>query len=110
VYCLYTPTIISVSPRTVLLDGRRVAHTETLAPGRRIDPLYEELVRQRREHPLLHPGEPFPGLVYYQLDPAVTAEQLRIVHQTCVEAGYDVPVCDRRGPASERCWQLPNAR
>jgi biopolymer transport protein ExbD len=83
--------IISVSPRSVRLDGRRMADVATLremAEPEIIDALVADLGTLARNWEILHPGDPFPSTVIVQADRGTDYRVLRHVLHSVATAGY----------------------
>lgn len=86
---LHMASIVSVSERAVMLDGRPVASPqEVLASTDRIDRLFERLQDVRRTWAVTHPTEPFAGDIIFQVDRGMRWELIKRVAQTCALAGF----------------------
>jgi biopolymer transport protein ExbD len=83
--------IISINANTVMLDGRRMADTRTLAASAevdRIDALVQDLETMKRNWSILHPGDSFPGTVILQADVAIDFRVIKKVMFSAAQAGY----------------------
>jgi biopolymer transport protein ExbD len=83
--------IISIDPRVVALDGRRMADTQTLAEEattQRIEQLVQDLQTMKRNWSVLHPNEPFPGTVILQADEGIDFRVIKKVMFSAAQAGY----------------------
>jgi biopolymer transport protein ExbD len=83
--------IIAVDPVVVTLDGRRMADTQTLAGDakvERIEILVENLQTLKRNWSMLHPQEPFPGMVIMQADEKIDYRVIKKVMFSAAQAGY----------------------
>lgn len=83
--------IISIDPQVVLLDGRRVADTSSLADDpelTRIEQLVQDLETMRRNWNILHPNDEFTGTVILQADRGVDFRVVKKVMFSTVQAGY----------------------
>ena len=83
--------IIAVDANTVVLDGNRVADTNTLAASaqvERIESLIQNLETLKRNWSILHPAETFPGNVILQADINVDYRVIKKVMFSAAQAGY----------------------
>lgn len=83
--------IIAVDPQVVMLDNRRMADTPTLAATpqlERIEQLVQDLETLRRNWTVLHPREPFQGMVILQADRGVDFRVIKKVMFSAAQAGY----------------------
>jgi len=83
--------IVSIDPVVVALDGRRVADTQTLASDpkvERIEAIVENLDTLKRNWSMLHPQEPFPGMVILQADVNIDFRVIKKVMFSAAQAGY----------------------
>lgn len=84
--------IIAVSADSVTLDGRVVASTEQLKKDESADwkivDLHDQLVTLKNNFKLLHPSDPFTGMVNVQADKSVDFKVIKKVMYTCGQAGY----------------------
>jgi biopolymer transport protein ExbD len=83
--------VISVDPVVVMLDGRRMADTATLAADpkvERIEPLIADLETLKRNWSILHPQEPFPGKVIMQADVSIDYRVIKKLMFSTGQAGY----------------------
>ena len=84
--------IIAVSADSITLDGRVVASTEQLKKDESADwkivDLHDQLVTLKNNFKLLHPSDPFTGMVNVQADKAVDFKVIKKVMYTCGQAGY----------------------
>lgn len=83
--------IIAVDRIVVTLDGRRMADTQTLANDakvERIEPLVENLQTLKRNWSMLHPQEPFHGMVIMQADEKIDYRVIKKVMFSAAQAGY----------------------
>lgn len=83
--------IIQIDARVVTLEGRRMADAQTLVASaglERIEPLIQDLETLRRNWPILHPRDPFPGTVIIQADVAVDFRIIKKVMFSAGQAGY----------------------
>jgi biopolymer transport protein ExbD len=83
--------IIAIDAVVVTLDGRRVADTKTLetdAKVERIEPLVENLQTLKRNWSMLHPQEPFHGMVVMQADEKIDYRVIKKVMFSAAQAGY----------------------
>lgn len=84
--------IIAVSKDSVTLDGRRVADADQLNAENtsdwKITELHDQLVTLKNNFKLLHPSEPFAGMVIVQADRNVDFKVVKKVMYSCSMAGY----------------------
>ena len=83
--------IIAIDASVVLLDGRRMADTRTLAESpavERIEQLVQDLETLQRNWPVLHPHEQFTGVVILQADRNVDFRVIKKVMFSATQAGY----------------------
>jgi biopolymer transport protein ExbD len=83
--------IIAIDPQVVTLDNRRMADTRTLADNpnlERIEQLVQDLETLRRNWSVLHPREPFQGVVILQADRNVDFRVIKKVMFSAAQAGY----------------------
>lgn len=84
--------IIAVSADSITLDGRVVASTEQLKKDESADwkivDLHDQLVTLKNNFKLLHPSDPFTGMVNVQSDKSVDFKVIKKVMYTCGQAGY----------------------
>jgi biopolymer transport protein ExbD len=83
--------IISVDTVVVTLEGHRIADTQTLAQDPkmdRIEALVENLDTLRRNWSMLHPQEPFPGMVILQADVGIDYRVIKKLMFSAAQAGY----------------------
>lgn len=90
--------IIAVTKDVITLDvggtGRRVADVPSLmresgaAGDWRIENLVQDLETLKRNWPMIHPREPFPGAVVLQADKSIDFRVLKKVMYSCAQAGY----------------------
>ena len=83
--------ILAIDSVVITLDGRRVADTSTLAADakvERIEPLVENLSTLKRNWSMLHPQEPFPGMVVLQADQKIDYRVIKKVMFSAAQAGY----------------------
>jgi biopolymer transport protein ExbD len=83
--------ILAIDNVVITLDGRRVADTNTLASDakvERIEPLVENLATLKRNWSMLHPQEPFPGMVILQADQKIDYRVIKKVMFSAAQAGY----------------------
>lgn len=84
--------IIAVSADSVTLDGRVVASTEQLKKDESADwkivDLHDQLVTLKNNFKLLHPSDPFTGMVNVQADKSIDFKVVKKVMYTCGQAGY----------------------
>lgn len=83
--------IISIDPVVVALDGRRIADTQSLASDAkmtRIEPLIENLQTVKRNWSMLHPQEPFPGMVVMQADKKIDYRVIKKIMFSASQAGF----------------------
>jgi biopolymer transport protein ExbD len=83
--------VISVDPVVVMLDGRRMADTATLAADpkvERIEPLIADLETLKRNWSILHPQEPFPGSLIVQADVSIDYRVIKKLMFSAAQAGY----------------------
>ncbi len=83
--------IIAIDSIVVTLDGRRIADTQTLAADAkmdRIEMLVENLETLKRNWSMLHPQEPFPGMVVLQADVGIDYRVIKKVMFSAAQAGY----------------------
>lgn len=84
--------IIAISIDSVTLDGRSVASAEQLKKDESADwkivDLHDQLVTLKNNFKLLHPSDPFTGMVNVQADKAVDFKVIKKVMYTCGQAGY----------------------
>jgi biopolymer transport protein ExbD len=83
--------IIAIDSIVVSLDGRRIADTQSLAGDakmERIEPLIENLQTLQRNWSMLHPQEPFPGMVVLQADKKIDYRVIKKIMFSASQAGY----------------------
>jgi biopolymer transport protein ExbD len=83
--------IISINRQVVMLDGRRMADTASLASTAeltRIEQLVQDLETLRRNWAILHPSQPFPGTVIIQADVNTDYRVVKKVMFSAAQAGY----------------------
>ncbi len=83
--------IVSVDRSVITVDGRRVADTESLMNGarlERIEPLMAQLAAIRQSWNMLHPRDPFEGRVVIQIDRSIDYRVVRKVLFTAAQAGF----------------------
>jgi biopolymer transport protein ExbD len=84
--------IIAVSKESVTLDGRMVANAEQLNAENtadwKIPDLHDQLVTLKNNFKLLHPSDPFAGMVIVQADKGVDFKVIKKVMYSCAVAGY----------------------
>ncbi len=86
---LRSAPIISISDRSILMDGRRVSSPQELSANQdRIDRLHERLEQVRRDWPVLHPGDPFEGDILFQIDRRTNWQIIKTVARTCASVGF----------------------
>ena len=83
--------VIAIDSIVVTLDGRRIADTQSLAGDakmERIEPLIENLQTLQRNWSMLHPQEPFPGMVVMQADKKTDYRVIKKIMFSASQAGY----------------------
>src|SRR5690606_21620438 len=83
--------IISIDPQVVTLDNRRMADTQSLAATpqlERIEQLVQDLETMKRNWGMLHPNDPFDGMVILQADKGVDFRVIKKVMFSAAQAGY----------------------
>ncbi len=89
---LESAPIIAISADAVTLDGRSVASAEQLKKDESADwkivDLHDQLVTLKNNFKLLHPSDPFTGMVNVQADKNVDFKVIKKVMYTCGQAGY----------------------
>jgi len=83
--------IISVDSVVITLEGHRIADTQTLAQDPKVDrieTLVENLDTLRRNWSMLHPQEPFPGMVILQADVGIDYRVLKKLMFSAALSGY----------------------
>jgi biopolymer transport protein ExbD len=83
--------VLSVDNTTVVLDGRRVADTVSLAADakvERIEPLIAQLETLKRNWSLLHPRDDFPGALIMQADMSTDYRVIKKLMFAAAQAGY----------------------
>jgi biopolymer transport protein ExbD len=83
--------MISINRQVVMLDGRRMADTASLASTAeltRIEQLVQDLETLRRNWTILHPSQPFPGTVIIQADVNTDYRVVKKVMFSTAQAGY----------------------
>lgn len=83
--------IVAINPDVVTLDGRRMADTRTLAAEARVErlePLIQDLETLKRNWSILHPNEPFAGVVILQADVGIDFRVIKKIMFSCAQAGY----------------------
>lgn len=83
--------VLSVDASTVILDGRRVADTASLAADpkvERIEPLIDLLETLKRNWSVLHPRDDFPGALIMQADLAIDYRVIKKLMFAAAQAGY----------------------
>jgi len=88
---LETAPAVVISAVVVSLDGRRIADTASLAGSptvERIEPLVQALETIRRNWSILHPSQPFPGVLILQADRTIDFRVIKKVMFSAAQAGY----------------------
>lgn len=88
---LETAPTISIDSVVVMLDGRRIADTHSLAQDariERIEPLINDLEMLKRNWLVLHPNGEFPGEITLQADVAIDYRVIKKVMFSAGQAGY----------------------
>jgi biopolymer transport protein ExbD len=83
--------VIAINPDVITLDGRRMADTRTLeadARVERMESLIQDLETLKRNWSILHPTEPFAGIVILQADQKIDFRVIKKVMFSCAQAGY----------------------
>jgi biopolymer transport protein ExbD len=83
--------IIAIDPQVVTLDNRRMADTQSLAATpqlERIEQLVQDLETLKRNWGMLHPNDPFQGMVILQADQNVDFRVVKKVMFSAAQAGY----------------------
>ncbi len=83
--------VIAINPDVITLDGRRMADTRTLeadARVERMESLIQDLETLKRNWAILHPTEPFAGVVVVQADKNIDFRVIKKVMFSCAQAGY----------------------
>ena len=83
--------VLSVDAGVVVLDGRRVADTASLAADpkvERIEPLIDVLETLKRNWNVLHPRDEFPGALTVQADMAIDYRVIKKLMFAAAQAGY----------------------
>jgi biopolymer transport protein ExbD len=83
--------VIAINPDVVTLDGRRIADTRTLAADARVErmeQMIQELETLKHNWTILHPSEPFSGIVILQADRSIDFRVIKKVMFSCAQAGY----------------------
>ncbi|MCA9582083.1 MAG: biopolymer transporter ExbD [Myxococcales bacterium] len=83
--------VVTINKMVVMLDGRRMADTKTLAESpqvTRIEQLVQELEVLKRNWSLLHPRDEFSGDVILQADVGIDFRVVKKVMFSAAQAGY----------------------
>jgi biopolymer transport protein ExbD len=83
--------IIAINPDVITLDGRRMADTPTLAADARVERqenLISDLETMKRNWSILHPSEPFSGVVIMQADVSIDFRVIKKIMFSASQAGY----------------------
>ena len=83
--------IISINRQVVMLDGRRMADTASLASSpelTRIEQIVQDLETLKRNWSILHPQQPFPATVIVQADVNTDYRVVKKVMFSAAQAGY----------------------
>ena len=83
--------MIAIDPVVITLDGRRMADTATLAADpkvERMENMIQDLETLRRNWAILHPQEPFGGVVILQADVSIDFRVIKKVMFSAAQAGY----------------------
>jgi biopolymer transport protein ExbD len=83
--------IIAINRQVVMLDGRRMADTASLASTAemtRIEQLVQDLETLKRNWGILHPQQPFAGVVIIQADINTDYRVVKKVMFSTAQAGY----------------------
>jgi len=83
--------VISVDTVVVTLDGRRMADTATLAADpkvERMEQMIQDLETLKRNWSILHPQQPFPGVVTLQADVSIDFRVVKKIMFSAAQAGY----------------------
>lgn len=88
---LSTAPVLSVDATVVMLDGRRMADTASLAKDpkiERIEPLIQDLETLHRNWTMLHPKQEFQGALVVQADLAIDYRVIKKLMFNAAQAGY----------------------
>lgn len=83
--------VIAINPQVVMLDGMRVADTQSLAASatmERIEPLIQTLTTLKRNYATLHPNGTFNGAVIVMADERIDYRVIKKVMFSTAQAGY----------------------
>ncbi len=90
--------IVQVAPETIWVDSKEVYQQETYSgrlhdhSGRRIIPLFNELVRKKQTIKQIEKSSPhakkFSGIINLIIDKSIKYSQIKKVMYTCAEAGF----------------------
>lgn len=83
--------VLSISTSKILLDGHPMADYESLkesAQVDRIEALVQALENLKKNWPMTHPGEDFPGTLILQADRKVDFRVVKKVMFSAAQAGY----------------------
>jgi biopolymer transport protein ExbD len=81
----------TIDLQIVTLDNRRMADTQSLAATpqlERIEQLVQDLETMKRNWGMLHPNDPFDGMVILQADKGVDFRVIKKVMFSAAQAGY----------------------
>jgi biopolymer transport protein ExbD len=86
--------VVGLSKDVVTLDGNQVASADELTKDSatgdaKISELYEKLIILKNNYKLLHPTDPFNGIVIIQADKGVEFKALKKVMYSAATAGYN---------------------
>ena len=83
--------VVAIDTIVVTLDGRRMADTATLAADpkvERIEQMIQDLETLKRNWSILHPQQPFPGVVILQADVSIDFRVIKKIMFSAAQAGY----------------------
>ncbi|MBK8170804.1 MAG: biopolymer transporter ExbD [Sandaracinaceae bacterium] len=83
--------VIAINPQVVLLNGIRVADTQSLggsATMERIEPLIQNLTTLKRNYAMLHPNGQFAGAVIIMADENIDYRVIKKVMFSTAQSGY----------------------
>jgi biopolymer transport protein ExbD len=83
--------VVAIDPVVVTLDGRRMADTASLAADpkvERMEQMIQDLETLRRNWAILHPQEPFPGVIVMQADISIDFRVIKKIMFSAAQAGF----------------------
>ena len=83
--------VLSISTNAVMLNGKKMSDYETLKDSPTVEPieaLVQNLELLKKNWPMLHPGEDFPGTLILQADEKVDFRVIKKVMFSSAQSGF----------------------